>query len=54
MVEIGKEYAGDFGGCCPRRVIVLALEGEIVTFQTRDMLKHEMNVNEFIAISYRV
>jgi len=54
MVEIGKDYSVDFGGCCPRRVTIIAADEKMVHFQTRDLVKHQMPITEFVAISYRV
>lgn len=54
MIEVGKDYSVDFGSCCPRRVTVIAADEKMVLFQTRDLVKHQMPKEEFVAISYRV
>ena len=52
--DLGKEFACDFGGCCPRRVAIIGVDEKFVHFQTRDLMKHQMLKEEFEAISYRV
>ena len=50
----GKEYAIDLGGCCPRRVTVLDVDDKYVYFQTKDLVKHKMGIEDFNLISYPV
>lgn len=54
MIRVGEERNLDVGGCCPRRVTVIGLDETYAYFQTRDLEKHKMPIQEFETMSYPI
>jgi hypothetical protein len=54
MIIVGQERNLDMGGCCPRRVTVLGFDEVYAHFQTRDLEKHKMLIQEFETMSYPI